>query len=70
MLDRLEAMEAAAECRYDEMTAGLPEGKYRCGCGRVANLDDAASISPNPYADPICGFCFEQWKTESEVGDE
>ena len=57
MLDYLENLELCAEKRFDEITDGLPVGKFRCGCGRVSDLDDALPASSNPYSMPICGMC-------------
>lgn len=55
--DVIEQHEMAAEYRLDKMTRGLPTGKFRCGCGRIADLNTASSASANPYSDPICCEC-------------
>ncbi len=57
MRDFLEQQEDAATRRLDDMTEGLPPGKFRCGCGKVADLDAASSCGPSPYADPLCQDC-------------
>lgn len=60
--DFLESMESAAEARMDEATAGLPDGKFRCCCGRIGDLDSANPVSANPYAMPVCDVCFGEWE--------
>lgn len=56
--DFLENLENAAERRYEEMEQ--PDGKLRCGCGRIFDPNkEGGPMSPNPYAMPICGDCFE-----------
>jgi hypothetical protein len=63
MLDPLEAMEASAERRYDEMLQ--PDGRLRCECGKLFHSDDGQCTSPNPYAMPVCPACFEEWAGET-----
>jgi hypothetical protein len=60
MRDFLEYLEDGAEARLDEMTEGLPAGKFRCFCRKVADLDSAMPAGPSPYASPICPDCFEE----------
>ena len=55
----LEMLEDSAEMKLDEMTKGLPRGKFRCNCGKIDDLDNAHPVSNNPYATPICGDCFD-----------
>ena len=57
--DFLEMLEDSAEMKLDEMTKGLPRGKFRCNCGKIDDLDNAHPVSNNPYATPICGDCFD-----------
>ena len=57
MKDWFESMENAAELRLDEMTEGLPEGKFRCSCGNIDELAHAVSATDNPYSEPICREC-------------
>ena len=59
MRDFLEMLEDSAECKLDEMTKGLPPGKFKCDCGEIDDLDNAHPVSANPYATPICGVCFD-----------
>ena len=60
MRDIIEQMEDAAERKLDEMTKGLPRGKYRCDCGAIEDFDTANPSPSNPYCSPICGKCFEE----------
>ena len=60
MIDIIESMENAAERRFDEMTKGLSEGKFRCRCGNVEDLYNANTATANPYSEPICSKCLEQ----------
>ena len=56
--DPIERAEMAAERWEDE---NVRDGKYKCGCGKWASLeDDAHPGGPDPYAPPICGECLEQ----------
>lgn len=59
-LDRIESMENAAEGRLDEMTKGLPPGKYRCDCGRIDELAHASASGVSPYSAPMCRHCLEE----------
>lgn len=31
-----------------------------CSCGDTFNLDEGETLSPDPYAIPVCPKCFEQ----------
>jgi len=64
MKDIIENFEDAAERRFDEMTKGLPEGKFRCDCGNIEDLGNANTISANPYSVPICRKCFNEMLQE------
>lgn len=55
--DIIENFENAAERRLDEMTEGLPRGKFKCDCGNIDDLDSAIPASSNPYSVPICRNC-------------
>ena len=59
MRDFLEMLEDSAEMKLDEMTKGLPRGKFRCFCGKISDLETAMPASNNPYSTPICGDCFD-----------
>lgn len=58
--DIIENYENAAERRLDEMTEGLPPGKFRCACGEIDELNNAVSATANPYSEPICRKCVEK----------
>ena len=66
MLDYIQSLEDAAENHLFEMTKGLPKGKFRCGCGRVSDLDGALSSSENPYSEPICRHCVAEIEEKKE----
>lgn len=59
MKDIVEHMEDGAEAAHDRMLQ--PDGRLKCDCGRI--FDDSAeggTLSPDPYAMPVCGDCFEK----------
>lgn len=58
--DIIENYENAAECRLDEMTEGLPKGKFKCSCGNIDDLSNAMPATANPYSEPICRKCAEK----------
>lgn len=60
MRDFVENLEDAAERNYDEMTANVPDGYFRCYCGKIAKLSEAQPMSSNPYAMPGCPECFDE----------
>lgn len=53
--DPIERGEAYAERAFDERSS--PEG-FLCDCGRRFDPDsEGGTISPNPWAMPVCGVC-------------
>ena len=42
---------AALNVRGDEFT---------CGCGTVCDLERGETLSPDPYAIPVCPLCFDR----------
>jgi len=54
--DPIERMEASAERWADDNIKG---SKFLCGCGKWCELNNAETLSPNPYALPICRGCAE-----------
>jgi len=60
MMDHIERMEASAERNYDEMDQG--EGKLKCSCGKIFNVDEGQTVDPNPWAMPVCPDCFNEYK--------
>jgi len=63
MRDEIECMEDACERRFDEMTKGLPAGKFRCECGNIEEIDNGQPSGSSPFAMPICQKCFEKEKS-------
>lgn len=62
--DIIENYENAAERRLDEMTEGLPIGKFRCACGEIEDLSNAIPATSNPYSEPMCRKC---WQKENDI---
>ena len=60
MRDFLEHLEAAGEAEFERMTKGVPDGHFRCACGRIVPLSEGHPYSANPYSMPICGSCLEE----------
>lgn len=64
-IDTFESQEAAAEQRYDKMY--IDADHYRCSCGAITNNSDMNFPSPNPYSEPCCNKCMdeymEHWKS-------
>jgi len=59
MRDIVEHLEVGAEIAYDEMLQ--PDGRLKCWCGKLFDPnEEGGTVSPNPYAMPICGDCFEK----------
>ena len=56
--DPIERAEASAERWADEYIKG---NMFKCGCGKMCELEDGQTISSNPYAPPVCMDCFEEW---------
>ena len=59
MRDFIENLEGAAEADYYEMLQ--PDGRLRCGCGKLFDELDGQFISVNPYSMPVCNDCFDKW---------
>jgi len=54
----IERSEASAERAYDE--AIQPNGLFKCYCGALFNPEsEGGTVSPNPWAMPVCGKCLE-----------
>ena len=59
--DPIERGEASVEDWYWDSRMG---DRHVCGCGRLFRLSEGETISPDPYAIPVCPACFEQWLEE------
>lgn len=57
ILDPIERGEARAE-RYAERIDG---DMYSCPCGRKCVIYDAEILSPDPYGEPFCPTCAEEF---------
>ena len=64
MKDFLENLEDAAEAAYAEMEQ--PDGKLKCGCGNIFRPEEGETLSPNPWAMPVCQECFDAWCQEQK----
>lgn len=62
--DFIEMQEDRIERIMDERS--LPNGMYRCGCGKVVRLEDTLAASSNPWAEPICEDCFGESLTPEQ----
>ena len=34
---------------------------FKCGCGKLVDINEAETLSPDPYAIPVCHDCFDEW---------
>lgn len=34
---------------------------FKCGCGKMVDINKAETLSPDPYAIPVCPDCFNEW---------
>ena len=57
MKDPIERGESCCEQWADENVVG---DVMTCSCGNTCLLGDAETLSPDPYAIPICPDCFDQ----------
>lgn len=65
MLDILERLENTAEAEYFKILQ--PDGRLKCACNKLFAADKGGGIiSSNPYAMPVCGNCFNEWKKSME----
>ena len=60
--DPIERGEQACDDWYFDSKVG---DKHRCGCGRLFDLDDGETVSPDSYAIPICPTCFGEWEDKN-----
>ena len=56
----VESKESAAEDAYFDMLQ--KDGRLKCGCGKLFDAEDeGGTVSPDPWAMPVCGDCFDEW---------
>ena len=63
--DPIERAESRAERQFDDMYVG--DGKMRCGCGNVFNMEDGEALSPDPWAMPVCSECAQKYYDEHGI---
>jgi len=56
--DHIERMENVVEAWADDNIKG---SKFLCSCGKWCELNDAETLSSNPYALPVCSVCADKW---------
>jgi hypothetical protein len=56
--DPIERGEASCERWAEEHMKG---NMFKCGCGKWVDINKAETLSPDPYAIPVCPDCFEEW---------
>ena len=67
ILDHIKRGEARAESAYFNMVQS--DGRFKCDCGKVFDPDDeGGTVTPDPYAMPVCGECLE--KAFPELGSK
>lgn len=54
--DHIEQAESRCERWADENVDA--DGIATCSCGRKFKLEEGETLSPNPYAIPVCRVCF------------
>ena len=60
-VERLRDPIERGEDRCDAWASQAVEGdSFLCDCGRWCNLDDGETLSPDPYAIPVCRECFSE----------
>lgn len=56
MRDFLETLEDRAEAWAIDNMRG---DEFKCSCGKWCKLSEGETMSPNPYAIPLCRQCFD-----------
>ncbi|MEQ8636856.1 hypothetical protein [Gimesia maris] len=62
--DPIEMAEARCEDWAFENVTG---DSFRCECGDIVKLDEAESLSPDPYAIPVCSACVEYYSKHKQI---
>lgn len=56
--DFIEMQEDRIERIMDERC--LPNGMYKCPCGKIVKLDETQTLDSSPWATPYCGECVDE----------
>jgi hypothetical protein len=68
MICQIAAREDAADRALFEMEKDAPAGFLKCpGCGELKPEGEFQPISPDPYAMPGCGDCFEEYYADKAI---
>lgn len=59
--DPIERGESSCEDWYFD---NVKNGIATCCCGNEFNIDEGETLSPDPYAIPVCPECFKRAVTE------
>lgn len=54
--DPIERLEVSAERWAEDNMIG---DMFKCGCGKMCNINEGQPIDSNPYAIPVCHDCFK-----------
>ena len=65
MMDPIERGEARCEAWYAE--AVRPDGRVKCQCGRLFNLEDGETLTSDPFGIPICRNCLLVWERREKL---
>ena len=57
MLDPIERSESRIESWAQDNVDG---DRFRCSCGKWCEFMLGETLSPDPYAEPVCPECFER----------
>jgi len=50
-----------ARCENWAFDAEQPDGRFKCCCGKLFKLEDGETLSPDPYAVPVCPDCEDEY---------
>ena len=59
-----------ASCESWDAKAHVDGDNYRCDCGKIFDINEGVTLSPDPYAIPVCPDCFEEWEKETKNPDK
>lgn len=63
--DPIERGEQKCEDWHDQCVDG---DEFVCDCGNRCKLSDGETLSPDPYAIPVCQDCFNDYMDEKYPG--